>query len=279
MKRKSNLLANALLCMMLLFIASCGDDEIADDPGGTVTVFMKNYSNLNSGTSILPDGCDAYSGRLYIDGANNFSGEYWEFSSIGSVKGLGNVRKIPESGWSDKIAVLEGYGYVGRYRYGCGPCLYIRLYVVEFMTSDGSQDVIGAQVKYAPLEENIGKPGKIKTEELYNLPIGRKSNFSDWNLWIEYDYIVNPDDCIFNGYGKVEIVSVGKINDLEAIKKVPSDGWSETVKIVSDYGYIARARKGASYIYMRIYVNSFHSPERYNYEAKVTFQYPFIPEK
>ena len=133
------LMAPALAALSLsLVLFSCenqldttGEDSTVPvpDPEGTVTVSLRNENS--GGTSV--DG-------IRIDEADNFSGAY--FVSLGSMKGLGNVTRIPSSGWNEKAAVIPGTGYVA---YNNGE--FYRLYVDSY-TLNASNEIIGATIKY-----------------------------------------------------------------------------------------------------------------------------------
>ncbi len=105
--------------------------EVAD-PTGTVLLSMRNDDD----TSL---------NGIYIGSDDNFHGSDWVFSSLGTVRGLGNVSSIPTSGWAPKVAVIPNYGYVAYNRYTDE---YIRIFVTDYLTAAGSGGVIGANVKY-----------------------------------------------------------------------------------------------------------------------------------
>lgn len=133
--------------VMALAVVACGDDDDPNDPGnsvpdpeGTVALRMRNENN---GETWLREG----DFRIYIDDGNNFVDDYGssvQFVNLGSMKGLGNITKIPTSGWASKVAVNPGCGYVAkRENY------YIRIYVVDYVTSaEVTNGVIGYNVKY-----------------------------------------------------------------------------------------------------------------------------------
>lgn len=51
-----------------------------------------------------------------------------------------------------------------------------------------------------------------------------------------------------NGYSRrVEIVSVGSVNGLSSINKVPENGWSGQVAAIPGYGYIIRWETSSTY--------------------------------
>lgn len=153
MKRKFNLFA---LSMALLFTAfatsSCSDsdnnldpdngqvvkpDTDVPDPEGTIPLTMRNASNG-----------DTYLDNIYIDKGDNFSGSGTWFTTIGQVKGLGNVSAIPQSGWTGKISVIPGNGYVAaQYNYYTQDATFYRIYVTDYVTSVAG-GVIGAEIKY-----------------------------------------------------------------------------------------------------------------------------------
>jgi len=73
-----------------------------------------------------------------------------EFVTIGKVNGLGKITSIPQSGWAEHVAVMPGYGYVGREDGGVyvGNYNYVRIYVVDYILAAGTDGIIGADVKY-----------------------------------------------------------------------------------------------------------------------------------
>lgn len=123
---------------------SCGDeatnpdngqiinpDTDVSDPTGTISLSMHNKNNGNTTLN-----------NISIDESNNFTGWSTYFSSIGKVKGLGNVSDIPTTGWASKVAVTPGYGYVA-----CTGDVFYRIYVDNYITSVGG-GIIGADIKY-----------------------------------------------------------------------------------------------------------------------------------
>ena len=121
------------------------------DPEGTIILSVRNSSN---GYTYVP--VDVSSDIAYtfiIDGGNNFKGDisnYWQFANVGQVCGLGNVTKIPDSGWSPTCGVYPGYGYLGVcYNiYGSNKITFARIYVDSYITSATSGGIIGFVIKY-----------------------------------------------------------------------------------------------------------------------------------
>ena len=157
-----------ILVLGLVFATGCGKDEdesknngnnlgnnsekIVSDPEGTITIAVRNYDG-KTWTSVRPDGCDNDAIGIGMD--NNFFGysrDYWDFATFGKVSGLGNVNKIPTSGWANAVAVTLGTGYVARYQ-GGNKTTYVRIYVIDYILSATSGGVIGANIKYqSPFE-------------------------------------------------------------------------------------------------------------------------------
>lgn len=161
---------NAFKLMAALFVAalslgftSCGDDDDNDggktggsgsDPSGTITA---NIRNDNYWLYMYWEDEEGYSVKtgLGINDANNF--EAGAIVCVGKVSGIGSIKKVPQSGWSDECAVQPGYGYVLRSigrrwndnskRDEFSDYRYVRIYVVDYMegTSGG---IIGATIKY-----------------------------------------------------------------------------------------------------------------------------------
>ena len=71
----------------------------------------------------------------------------WEFAAIGEVSGLGVIKNIPTSGWARQVAVKKGYGYVAKYLYNDN-LMYVRIYVVRYITDSKYHGVMGAEVNY-----------------------------------------------------------------------------------------------------------------------------------
>jgi len=125
------------------------------DPEGTITVSMRNKTSYNGNnvTLVVPDGCNAY---FYIDEADNFRGgstihhpSEWHLATIGQMSGLGNITRIPTSGWAYHAAVMPGYGYVARcVNLNRIDTTYVRIYVMEYLTAANSNGIIGARIKY-----------------------------------------------------------------------------------------------------------------------------------
>lgn len=131
-----------LILPLLCLLSACGDDEpnpdnpevAVPDPEGTITVKMR----YDHETSI--------NGDIEIDDSYNFVADYGSvsFVSIGPCKGLGNVTRIPKSGWASKVAITTGCGYLA---YVSGSKSFYRLYVVGPMTDAGGS-ILGYTVKY-----------------------------------------------------------------------------------------------------------------------------------
>lgn len=142
MKKLSFYFSWLAIAAMAVAATSCTKEEIdspgtdpgsdptvqVPDPEGTITLSMRN----DRGT---------YLDNFYIDDADNFSGGY--FVSLGEMKGLGNVTRIPKHGWSNKAAVVPGTGYVAYDSYDGFYRLFVTSYTVNTMN-----EIIGADVKY-----------------------------------------------------------------------------------------------------------------------------------
>lgn len=148
---------------VLLLLISCSKSEEGNpnnpnesvpDPEGTVTLSMRNGNN--GSTELSGSG-------IYIDRADNFTGGY--FVPLGPMRGLGNVTRIPVSGWTEKVAVVPGEGYVA---YSTQTDQFYRLYVKEY-TVTILNEVIGAEVKYqTPFTGSKASMRVIETQ--INLP-------------------------------------------------------------------------------------------------------------
>lgn len=181
-----------LIAMLGVNFSSCGgsdDDGLKDidvpneaDPDGTVVLNLQNNGDFLKGifynafsisqgdythTHIYSDG-DKISSRgpaifkIWMDENDNLClygmhSDGGEIVSIGKVKGLGSINKIPSSGWSLSVAFVPGTGYVVRNKvitledeinrnneYGY---FYSRIYAVEYKTNTYNE-IIGGTIKY-----------------------------------------------------------------------------------------------------------------------------------
>lgn len=83
---------------------------------GSVILKMRNADNGETSISSF----DGYYTYIYINSANNFTWKYnsgllVEFASIGKVEGLGQISKVPSSGWAQEVSIFVGHGYVVRW--------------------------------------------------------------------------------------------------------------------------------------------------------------------
>jgi hypothetical protein len=163
MKKNGLKLSTFLLIVGFLFAASCSkkDDDTLNtdknktekvpDPEGTITVNISESTEKSTGISIY--GSNYYVGWTKPD--NFYLSNYGNLVSIcnvGNITGLGNITKIPVSGFtiptpsSTNIACETGHGYVIKFESN-SEIAYIRLYVVEKIVST-SGGIMGAKVKY-----------------------------------------------------------------------------------------------------------------------------------
>lgn len=150
------------LVLVSLCMISCGDDDeggtredpvTTTDPEGTI---VANLLNNNNDSRIYMWG--SYYDGIKMNSANNLATTSTgvEIVSVGSVKGLSSITKVPDTGWSYETAAIPGYGYVVRqssrqwdaslnkyvYEYK-----YVRLYVIDYMEST-SGGIMGCTIKY-----------------------------------------------------------------------------------------------------------------------------------
>lgn len=142
-----------------------GGSELPDPEGTgilslayTTTVYIApNYPSTGGGTRFteypadIPDFSRVHlsvSGNLVGGGSTsdtNFSESQsngMKFSTVGKVKGLSQIQKIPQTGWAEAVGALPGYGYVAEYN-----GIYCRLYVTDYL-KDSEGNKIGAILKY-----------------------------------------------------------------------------------------------------------------------------------
>ena len=168
MKHKTYLLL-MLLAIITLSFSSCGKDDdnknpdngqsvkpdvTVDDPEGTIELAMRDEDH---GKTVLDN--------ISIKNENFNTYDDWSdqvyFASLGEVKGLGNVSKIPKNGWAEKVAVIPGYGYVA---YNQRNNQYYRIYVTDYIS--GGEGIIGAYIKYQTPFKGLDEVIDIDEKEL-----------------------------------------------------------------------------------------------------------------
>lgn len=180
----------AMLVVSAAFVACSKDDGgDPDDPGSKVPdpegTMVLNMRNENNGVTYLY--IENWPG-IWINHSDNFESiDGTEFVSLGKMKGLGNVTKIPETGWQSSVAVKPEYGYVAKWGGN-----YCRLYVVQELLAAGTNGVIGAEVKYQypfePTKLEVSPDSLLFTQEGGNLTVAVSTDADSWN----YTIITNP---------------------------------------------------------------------------------------
>ncbi|MBQ7462478.1 MAG: DUF5036 family protein [Bacteroidaceae bacterium] len=144
----------AILSVSFVSCSKDDDDDIGDtstaitdnDPDGTIIANMHHKDNVNL-FHMSGNGFDITC-SISLNTSNNFVTN-GSIASVGKVKGLGYITKVPTKGWTDKIAVVPGTGYVIRGSYmGKSGCA--RVYVVDYIV-DTTGGIIGAMIKYQPV--------------------------------------------------------------------------------------------------------------------------------
>ncbi|MCL2328740.1 MAG: hypothetical protein FWC39_09570 [Bacteroidetes bacterium] len=161
MKKSVLIFVKTVLVFGMFFVAGCGkgdepevknesnSEKTIPDPEGTIMRSLRNsglpsyyggYNREERGTAIgFPDGSNYW---VAMTTSDDFLCQYCTIASVGKVAGLGNITKVPTSGFAGRISVKPGYGYV----INLGDT-YVRLYVEDWVTTI-RDEVIGADVKY-----------------------------------------------------------------------------------------------------------------------------------
>ena len=172
-KMRKEVVAMAICLAVVAMVSGCikpNDDpnnpgNFFPDPEGTITV------NTTAGISIQIDyvvnGKAYSSGLIYWGRPDNivlhsgYNGVDHSICNIGKMNGLGNITKIPSSGFSQPISYTSnttacevGHGYVVKMHikrdnsWGLPEkIIYVRLFVVESIVNT-SGGIMGAKVKY-----------------------------------------------------------------------------------------------------------------------------------
>ncbi|MDR0873036.1 MAG: BACON domain-containing protein, partial [Prevotellaceae bacterium] len=127
-----------LSCLMAAVVIGCNtgdEDESAQDPEGTIALDMASSSERIDNTISIVDG--------------NFTGAL--FATVGKVKGLTAVSSIPPTGWANKLAVEEGYGYIA---YSPSEKTYWRMFASMY-DAIGSRAIIKFQRPFIGSEKEM----------------------------------------------------------------------------------------------------------------------------
>ncbi|MBQ8467242.1 MAG: DUF5036 family protein [Prevotella sp.] len=160
---KKNLLWSLLTILFASIFSvsfvSCGDDDdnnsnestiTENDPEGTIIMNL-----VNNDDDIVIDEEWPYM-HVGMTPQNNIDTWYYnaQIVSLGKVKGLSAIMKIPESGWAERCAATPGFGYIIRQSkvsaYDARRTdgyKYCRVYLVDFIKST-SGGIMGATIKY-----------------------------------------------------------------------------------------------------------------------------------
>lgn len=157
-----------MVAMLCVGFVSCGDDDDDDngqesetisdkDPEGTI---IANLTNTFYGHGwYWYEGIENMNGVNYnylgMNSSNNLeaeanthisSGLNVSIVSVGKVKSLSSINKIPANGWTNQVAAIPGYGYVYRSN-NYGNIKYARIVAVKYMEST-SGEIMGITIKY-----------------------------------------------------------------------------------------------------------------------------------
>ena len=130
------------MVLSLIFATGCEKDE--PDPPGAITVNDSvEFSNQDG------DNC----GEIYWtrpDDIRVYENYGYKISicNVGKKTGLGDIKSIPNSGFINRVACEEGYGYVVKIENTkTQKIFYARVFVIESIVSTEG-GIMGAKMKY-----------------------------------------------------------------------------------------------------------------------------------
>ena len=152
-----------ILILSLFYFVGCSKDGNSDsdnenggsnnanttlpDPEGTIIGNIRNDESSRNGISWgnlrLNNNPEVW---IQMNSRNNIVAKNGEICHLGYISGLGNITKIPNSGYAGTVSVDPGCGYVVKIESN-GKYIYARLYVISFMVSTYG-GIIGAKIKY-----------------------------------------------------------------------------------------------------------------------------------
>lgn len=144
--------------MLMTLVIGMGFTSCEKDDDFGIEVNLRNSNNGGGSVVVLTNdflGVGDYNYvELNIDNTDNFwLDEYRSrgagIVSVGRVSGLSKVTDIPTSGWTSKVSIKEGHGYIIRGSKNGKDYRYARVYVVDQFTGT-SGGIIGATIRYEP---------------------------------------------------------------------------------------------------------------------------------
>ncbi|GHT47372.1 hypothetical protein FACS189440_07670 [Bacteroidia bacterium] len=189
--------------MVLIIGCSKEIDDLnntAQDPKGTITLDMVNSSEKIDNTISIVDG--------------NFTGAL--FVTLGKVQGLSAVANIPKTGWVNKLAAVQGHGYIA---YSPSKKTYWRLYVSTYddlgvrVIVKFQHPFIGSEKEMKPKTEMITLTGtEVQTIEFSNATLFPFSwSFEEDKVWCTVAYS-RPDETA--PYNSIIINAIGNNPEL-----------------------------------------------------------------
>ena len=146
--------------MLMTLVIGMGFTSCEKDDDFGIEVKLRNSNSGGGSVIVLTNvflGVGDYSYlevELDIDNTDNFrlyayGSGIADIVSVGRVSGLSKVTDIPTSGWSSKVSIKEGHGYIIRGSKNGKDYRYARVYVVDQFTGT-SGGIIGATIRYEP---------------------------------------------------------------------------------------------------------------------------------
>lgn len=168
--KKIEIIAMMLATILCLCSTSCSDDKesrdtsatvTSSDPAGTVASNIRHddaeYTNIQLGTYIVNNYTYSAEIHLHIKGSlnlwmreatyNMYPQNDVTIASVGPVKNISEIKKVPEAGWAQETSATPGNGYVLKYENENFKG-YARVYVVDWITRTGDNGIIGVKIKY-----------------------------------------------------------------------------------------------------------------------------------
>lgn len=139
--------------MMLFFVAttmltfaSCNKDDDNGDDSGTELRLQEHVSfiDMSGGHAYLWIEDQRFSFHYVSGWSIQYTGE---IANVGKVNGLSSINEIPANGWATSAPVVKGNGYVVRWTYIYGSCIYYCIYVKDLIT-DSAGNFLGAVIRY-----------------------------------------------------------------------------------------------------------------------------------
>lgn len=159
--KKIEFIAMMLAITFCLCSTSCSDDKeggrdtnanvTSSDPAGTIAANLRtdngDFITITNNPYIYLDTRPSLNFYFRTSTYNFIEDNDAYIACVGPVKNISEIKTVPETGWAHEVSEEPGYGYVIK-KSDSKTTVYVRVYVVSWITRTGDNGIIGLKFKY-----------------------------------------------------------------------------------------------------------------------------------